>query len=285
MLIGFIFFACDSDIDAGVFVVGSDYLSVNNKVILIDTLSVEVSTVKYDSVATSSQSRILIGNYDDPLLGKVKSDSYFQMAPDSYDLGTDASGTGNTNIVFDSISAILRYDKYYYGDTTKVQSFTIHKLLHNVSTTSEDGSFYNTSSLKYDLANLGSVSHKPRPLSKDSINIKLDKTFGQELFQKLKNYDVGNYDEMTSYLKGFVLKSGTTNSASVIGFNTTSVIRLYYSIAGGTEEKSSTKDFMILDGSKQFNAISSDANANLPEGSCSKKRQGKGNKACGGKLT
>ena len=80
LFFGLIITSCNSDTDAGEFVVGSDYLSVNNKVILIDTLTVDVSTINFDSLVTSSQSRILVGNYDDPIFGKVKSDSYFQLS-------------------------------------------------------------------------------------------------------------------------------------------------------------------------------------------------------------
>ena len=72
--------SCGTDTDAGEFVVGSDYLAVSNKVILIDTVTVEMSTINFDSLVTSSQSRILIGNYEDPLFGKIKSNSYFQLA-------------------------------------------------------------------------------------------------------------------------------------------------------------------------------------------------------------
>ena len=69
--------SCGTDTDAGEFVVGSDYLALSNKVVLIDTVTVEMSTINFDSLVTSSQSRILIGNYYDPIFGKVKSNSYF----------------------------------------------------------------------------------------------------------------------------------------------------------------------------------------------------------------
>ncbi|HEX7869977.1 MAG TPA: DUF4270 family protein, partial [Chryseobacterium sp.] len=101
-------------------------MAVNNKVILIDTLTVEMSTINFDSLVTSNKSRVLVGNYDDPLFGKVKSNSYFQLASDSYSL-ISSTDTEAANYVFDSISMILKYDNYYYGDTTKVQTFDIHR--------------------------------------------------------------------------------------------------------------------------------------------------------------
>ena len=136
-------FSCGTDSDAGEFVVGSDYLALSNKVVLIDTVSVEMSTINFDSLVTSNQSRILVGNYDDPIYGKVKSNSYFQLASSSYALMSGGSDTETTNYVFDSISMILKYDNYYYGDTTKVQTFNIHRLLQKVKPNTEDNNFYN----------------------------------------------------------------------------------------------------------------------------------------------
>jgi hypothetical protein len=255
--------SCDSDTDQGDFVVGSDYLAIKNKVIAIDTLTIEVSTIKMDSVVSSSQSRILVGNYDDPLFGKVKAESYFQVATESFNLYSQNSDTDATGYVFDSIAMIMRYDDYYYADTTKIQTLNIHRILKNFKPNVEDYSFYNNSSLVYNDAVLGAITYKPKPIGKDSINIKLDNEFGIELFNKFKNNDIANYDEFTDYLKGFVIQSSSNTSSSVIGFNLSSVLRLYYSKGIGGTDDNYVKDFTISDISKQFNAISSDRTGTL----------------------
>ena len=150
LFFGVMLTSCDSDVDAGEFVVGSDNLSVTNKVILIDTATVEVSTINFDSLVTSGQSRILLGNYDDPIFGKVNSDSYFQLSSSGYNLQTTSTDTEGANYVFDSIRMFLVPDKYYYGDTTKVQSISIHRLLQKIKSDSEDDTnFYNNSKFNY----------------------------------------------------------------------------------------------------------------------------------------
>jgi hypothetical protein len=256
LFFGVIFTSCDSDVDAGEFVVGSDYLSVTNKVILIDTLTVDVSTINFDSLVTSSQNRILLGNYDDPIFGKVKSDSYFQLTASSYNLQTTNSDTEASNYVFDSIRMILRSDKYFYGDTTNVNSVSIHRLLQKVKPSGDDNNFYNNSSLNYDLVSLGSASFKPRPKSQDSLIIKIDNDFGEALFQKLKKHEITNYDEFTEFFKGFVIKSTSVTSSSVVGYKLTSVVQLYYSKYQGNSEASFVNEFTISDNSKQFNNVS-----------------------------
>ncbi|OIV41873.1 DUF4270 family protein [Flavobacterium johnsoniae] len=266
LLLFFVFtiFSCGTDTDAGKFVVGSDYLAVNNKVILVDTVTVDMSTINIDSLLTSSQSRILIGNYDDPVFGKVKSNSYFQLSGTSYALNNSGSDTETANLVFDSISMILKYDNYYYGDTTQVQKFDIHRLTQKVKPNTDDSSFYNSSTLSYSDESLGTISYKPRPLEKDSINIKMSTAFGEGIFQKIKSREVTDFDSFTEYLKGLVLVPSTSNSSSVIGFHTsTSKIRLYYSKYKSDKEDSYYIDFSVLDIAKQFNSISSDKTGTL----------------------
>ncbi|KOP38602.1 DUF4270 domain-containing protein [Flavobacterium sp. WLB] len=260
LVFAFTIFSCGTDTDAGNFVVGSDYLAINNKVVMIDTLTVEMSTINFDSLITSGQSRILIGNYDDPILGKVKSNSYFQLSASSYTLNNSGSDTETVNFVFDSISMILKYDNYYYGDTTQVQKFDIHRLTQKVKPNKDDDSFYNNSTLSYSDESLGTVSYKPRPIEKDSINIKMSKDFGEALFQKIKKREITGLDNLTEYLKGLVLVPSGSNSSSVIGFHTaTSKVRMYYSkYQGDADADSFFIDFLMSNTATQFNSISLD---------------------------
>lgn len=267
LFLGMAVISCGTDADAGEFVVGSDYLAVGNKVILIDTVTVEMSTINFDSLVTSNQNRILVGNYEDLIFGKVKSNSYFQLSGESYILKTSGSDTETTNYVFDSIAMILKYDNYYYGDTTKVQTFDIHRLTQRVKPNTDDYSFYNNSTLTYSDESIGTIAYKPRPTEKDSISVKMSDAFGAALFQKLKKKEITDFDTFTEYLKGLVLVPSTSNSSSVTGFHVaTSKIRMYYSkYQAGAEEVPFTIEFSILDAGKQFNSISSDKTGTLLE--------------------
>lgn len=259
MFFGVLLTSCNSDVDAGEFVVGSDNLSVNNKVILIDTATVEVSTINFDSLVTSGKSRILLGNYDDPIFGKVNSDSYFQLSSSSYGLPTSSSDTEGANYVFDSIRMVLIPDKYYYGDTTKVQSISIHRLLQKVKSNSEDdANLYNNSTFNYDPLSLGMTSFKPKPNSKDSIFVKMDASFGDALFQKLKKREITTEDEFIEYFKGLVIRSTSASTACVMGYRVSSVLQMYYSKNVSDTETSYLKEFTIGDVSKQYNRITLD---------------------------
>ena len=258
LFFGIMITSCDSDVDAGQFVVGSDNLAVTNKVILIDTATVEVATINFDSLITSGQSRILLGNYDDPIFGKVSSDSYFQLTSSSYNLQTTSSDTEGANYVFDSIRMVLVPDKYYYGDTTQVQSISIHRLLQKVKPNTDDDNFYNNSTLNYDAVNIGTASFLPKPLKQDTVFVKMDNSFGDALFQKLKTREITTEDEFIEYFKGLVIRSTAANSSSVAGFQVSSVLQLYYSKKVTDEQTSILKEFAISDVAKQFNKISLD---------------------------
>lgn len=253
-----LFTSCQTDNLEGEYVVGSDYLSVNNKVILIDTLTVEMSTINFDSLVTSSQSRVLVGNYTDPILGKVKSESYMELIPDSYYIGTSSSDTETNNYVFDSIAVILRYDRYYYGDTTKQQTINIHQLTQKVKPNTDDDSFYNNSTLTHSSNSIGTKTFYPKPIGKDSVHITIDNTFGKNMFEKLKNNQITNADEFNDYFKGIVIKSSASNSNSAIGYTTTSLMRLYYKQTNSDSKYSLTKDFILSGVDKQFNNITLD---------------------------
>lgn len=260
-----LFTSCQTDNLDGDFVVGSEYLSINNKVLLIDTLTVNVSTINFDSLVTSNQSRILIGNYTDPILGKVKSESYFELTPTTYNLGSSSSDTQTVNYKFDSIAVILKYDRYYYGDTTKAQTINIHQLTQKVKHSVDDSNFYNNSSLSYNSNSIGTKTFYPKPIGKDSINIQIDPVFGKNLFDKLKNNEITSADEFNDYFKGIVIKPSSNNSSNIIGFTSACVMRLYYKKTNSNSEDTYTKDFTIGDLTKQFNNISLDKTGTIIE--------------------
>ncbi len=257
--------SCTSDFNNEKYVVGEDYIENMDGVILVDTLTVEVSTVSLDSLITSSQERILVGNYTDPIFGKLKSESYFELTANNYRLKTSTSDTDYTNFVYDSIAVILRHDNYYYGDTLQNQILSVHRLSEKVLYDDEATSFYNTSTLDYESGSLGTITYKPEPNRKDSIYIPISDAYGQELFQKLKTQEISTKDEFINKFNGLMIKSIGENSSSVIGFSASksSVLRLYYSDNEETNEESLYKDFYISDPARQFNSVSLDRNGTI----------------------
>jgi len=119
ILFGFLFSCAFSD--KSEFQIGENFVDSPSRIVLIDTMKLYTSTVMADSFATNTASRILIGGWNSSNTGKVSCTSYFELAAGSYSF--EAS-----NVVYDSIVFVMKYDKYYVGDTTKMMTVDIRRI-------------------------------------------------------------------------------------------------------------------------------------------------------------
>jgi hypothetical protein len=239
--------------------VGNDFIESKFQVRVIDTFSIKAGTYKLDSIITSSTSRILLGSVIDEDLGHLSAKSYLQLVTSTFSLSTDA--------VYDSIGMILNYDTYYLGDTTKLQTYKLHRITEDFIP-KEGDAFYNTSSLNYESESLGEISFTPKPNKEtDSLFIKMDNVLGEEIFNKILYNDINNSDDFLQYFKGLAIIPDTSQSNHVIGFNAlassgttgSSKMRLFYTIKDDdNEDNSYYLDFFISNTAKQFNEIDTD---------------------------
>ncbi len=255
--------SCATD-DVTNYEVGSDFLDDGVTVRVIDSFTINTGSFKLDSLVTSSTNRILLGHIEDDKLGGLTSQSYFQLSTSIYEIDNDA--------VYDSIGFIMNYDTYYYGDTTKIQTYKIHEITETFSP--EDGdSFYNTSSLEFDSNTIGELSFTPRPnRSSDSLYIPLNDVFGEEIFNKIQDNDINSSDDLLQQFKGLTIIPDETTDSHVLGFNVLTTedtpgncsMRLYYTIDDGDgNDNDYYIDFVITDTSKQFNNIISDLSSSI----------------------
>ncbi len=232
--------SCSDDIyNDSEFVAGESFTDSNIRLILIDTLTVNTSTMKFDSLLTSESTRILTGKYIDEVFGTVTASSYMQFLPETYTIDSEA--------VFDSLVMVLGYDNYYYNDTLQKNTLHIKKITENLNPESDDY-FYNTSSISYDEADLGFYEYTPRPLAGDSITIKLVDDFGTDVFSQLQEKNIVNSDEYLDYFKGIGIIPDETDNGSIIGFSKSSentYLRLYYSTDTEYESEQDYLDVQI----------------------------------------
>ncbi|NIJ44745.1 hypothetical protein FHR24_001184 [Wenyingzhuangia heitensis] len=249
--------SCSSE-ELSNYTVGSDFVETDINIIEIDTFKINAGTYKMDSIGTSSTGRILIGNVDDEYLGTITAQSYFQLQ--------NATFTLDDKAVYDSIGFVLNYDQYYFADTTKTQTYKIHRVLETVEPI-EDDVFFNTSKLSFDTESIGELTFVPK-MRKDTLYIPMQTSLGEELFNKIDEDEFKNLDDFLQYFKGLTIAPDTTVSSSILGFNFTSSgntennssMRLYYSVPdpGGNERVSHYLEFYISSIEKQFNAITTD---------------------------
>jgi len=235
--------------DTTSYTVGEDFIEIESRVIISDTLSVKASTIQLDSIETSNSNVLLIGAFEDSEFGKINSTSYLNLKPSDYAINNDA--------VYDSIGVILYYNRYYHGDTTQVQTYKVHEIIEDFEPSDDSGSsFYNTSSLNYSKIVLGEINFTPYPNKKDSIYIPLNSEFGKSIFTKIKEDDIENSVDLDKLFKGITIQSQETGN-TVLGFNKQSIVmRMYYTVNSEYNENNEYfKEFKIGGYNNFFNNI------------------------------
>jgi len=234
------------------FLAGEQFTDSNLRVMLIDTLTVTTSTIKFDSIITSEATRMLIGSYEDPVFGTVSASSYLGMIPSSYTIDTEAE--------FDSIVLYLMQDSYYYNDTLATNSIRVKSLTETLRA-AEDEYYYNIGNVEYSEKDLAVFSYTPRPLDKDTLEIRLTDTLGINLFHKFREKEITSNDQFRDYFKGLALLPVENDEGSIIGFSkdsNASYLTIYYSTAEENEREQHSLNIILdetLDPVPFFNQI------------------------------
>lgn len=231
--------------------VGQDFTDSNVRVLSIDTFTVEVSTIRFDSIITSGTNRILVGQYVDSFFGRVRSANFSELSPLIYDLPSDAE--------LDSVGLVLGYDTYFYNDTTRVSELNIHLLSDDLRI--DDDIFYNTSEIPFDPLPLVSLQYLPEPIDEDSLFIKLPFEFGEPIFSGIRDDEINNVEDLRETFQGITVQPGTDDDTSIIGFSSNperSYLRFFYRIPEEFDDEEETLDFVVQDNFEEpkiFNSI------------------------------
>lgn len=197
----------------------------------IDSTTVSLSTVQYEKLVTSSNSRLLLGAFADPKLGAINSSSFVQFkAPSSIEDLQDA------DISYDYLAVVLNYDQYVYYDTSKLK-IDVYEVAEDIEL-EDDTYLYNSSTFKVKSEMLGSHTFVPRPHRDDSVEIVLSDVLGRELFSKIKQGDDNlDTDAFPKYMRGLAFIPDPEATSGIIGFSSSPQIRLYYTDRGETPVK------------------------------------------------
>ena len=230
--------SCSSDnLNTSDFLAGEAFTDSNLRVVLVDTLTVETSTMKFDSIVTSESTRILVGKYTDPVFGTIKTSSYMGMLPSSYSIDSEAE--------YDSIALYLKLDSYYYNDTLQTNTIKVKRLSKTLKP-KEDDYIYNTDVAEYFEDDLAVFAYTPRPSASDTLEIRLVDELGTDLFTKFQEKEITSSDQFKDYFRGIALLPGDDDNGSVIGFSKTSgasYMRIYFSTA---EEDERVQDYLDI---------------------------------------
>ncbi len=259
LLCAIFFVSCIND----EFTVGDYLVSVNGRSMIIENVAVELGTHLGDSSVTTGLSRIFEGRYHSADFGVIMAHSYFDFNPPSYS-SEEFGSAAIVKVRFDSISLILRYDNYSYGDTTQMQTINIYKLKEIIEL-DDNSQLYTTSSVPAESDPWVSYPfYRPtEQWENDSIlELRLPDEFGLELFSLMQAQSdvLETYTNFQTYFKGIKISPGTDNDAAVNSFVVDEdypVIRFYYSILGASSLEEKQID-LTVNTSTAFSQIESD---------------------------
>lgn len=274
-LIAILFVSCTSS-SIEDFVVGENFIKDNTGVVMIDTLDIKTSTVRFDSISSSSPGRFLVGGVYNPFSGYKNFNSFMEMTFDD--------AISNTKFVFDSLNLELYYDTYSFGDTTVSQTITVHQLREEMKL-NDNGYLYTTSKFDYNGAPIGSINLKPQPNSHQKVSIRLSDKLGMRLSQMIKDKSdtIVNSTLFSKFFNGLVIRSQPGTKGAAIGFRTTDSaaatdgsttetktkpeIRLYYHLSPNPNNLSDLYYKFSFDSEGiYFNQVSDDNSNSLLDG-------------------
>lgn len=246
-----ILISCNSSPELPDAEIGNDFVDVSSRVLFIDTLEIEMSTFKFDSIIANNPPRLLIGNYSDDVFGTVNTKTYVQVRNSVFFIDDDAQ--------YDSVAFVLDYDKYFYNDTLSVQKLNIFEVTDDIKP--EETFYYNTTEFPYNNIPLGELDFRPRPRSGDSLFVKLNDFYGASIFEDIQENEINTTEDFTDKYKGLLIEGAPGNS-SILGFKNTSFLRIYY-----TEEDEFGENNRVFDiplaSENTFNNITSETTGTL----------------------
>ncbi len=246
--------SCKDSNEFDSYTIGDDFIKSETTISIIDTFDVRLSTFMVDSMVTSNTSIGLVGNYKDDELGIVRAKNFCQLGI------KEELYTVDTRDKFDSLTITMRYSGAVYGDTTKLQKINVYRLTQELKAR-EDGNLYNNSSFAHEATPIGSITLKPEPVNDKNLVIRLSNTWGQELFNMIKNKSesVQTKDKFIKYLPGIVIESETDDGA--ILSMTLSDSLFYMTVHASRFDYDFVKSefvFPAINSNLQFNQIKSD---------------------------
>lgn len=242
---------------------------------LVDTCTVQLFSVKDDTLITSNYVRNQLGDFHDPLLGITTSSIAFQATLSKNNV---AFGTG---LVLDSIVMVLGYPANkadrFYGDSASRMEINVYQLDENIS---NDSIYYSNKSYKIKSTAVATKNIQARPNDSliiqnvrvgkadtvakvyPQLRIRLDDAFGNELLSKSGQTALSSSAAFLDAYKGFYITAtklsgdGGTMSFDLTNTNR-SYVALYYKV-----NKDSTSSTVKDTTNFVFNINSSSANVN-----------------------
>lgn len=267
---GVLFSSCADD--EAIYKIGDRFVKEESKIHYVDSLTVNVSTVRVDSLPATGNNTVFLGYQNDPLLGTSEAKSYVEFIP------ATSLPSLDEDAIFERLVIYIKQTGYYSGDTTLEKTLSFHEVLEPIEPRNENQRIYNTDTFLINPSPLATHSLKQRPNASREDFIKLPDALGLKWFDWLVNDNdtIKNGTTFKKQFPGLALLPVTKDvswSSTFFGYNTTPAdtnhvqqlqLRLYYRIRG--QEKNTYFTFIPSETAKVFTNYTVDYSGSVVDG-------------------
>ena len=213
--------------------VSSDFTSIQT-----DTCTVQLSTVKVDSIATSNLSSVQVGHYKNNNVGDIKAEAFVEYNCASFSSESDRTYS------LDSATIKLRWKGDFMGDTTKVLPIKIYELTQNI-TLDNDGSLYNISpAVPHYSKEWAQINTYVYPsMTKEQYEYRLPDSIGRRFLNEVLDTQgeniMKNQELFREYFRGlaFIPSDGANILPNIERGDSSLVLTVYYRVDNNTTEQ------------------------------------------------
>lgn len=214
----------------------------------VDSVTLNLSTFKLDSVVTSHQGIVWAGAFEKKGLGTFNSESYFKLSePSTY------GWTKNER--YDSITVTIYHTGDYEGDTVQDATLTIERVSQQIVKTDGQTYFYNNDC--YPTSDtLGTYTYRPQPHAKPKRVFRISDDFGQELFEFIHTTSVNtsnSADKFKQYLHGLKFSLKAHSTPLMLAYKSDSISLCLHTHYNYSTPLRVTRQLTISDKGYQFN--------------------------------
>jgi Domain of unknown function (DUF4270) len=214
-----------------------------------DTLKINGGTVWQDSSFTSGTEGIALGRYEDDIFGATTASGFallnlpLNVKKDSFKFDLKTEG-----YTYDSAALVLKYNKFYYGDSTDKMKVSVHRLKGTMNPLKR---YVGSESIDYEPLALGTKEIGLRDIktvkgdTSKYVRIRLNDDFGKILWGLANKEDGANIDKFSNFMKGIAIVP-SANSKMLANFILSDASSVYsslslYSHENGKTDKTATE--------------------------------------------
>jgi len=181
--------------------IGNNWISTNERVVMIDTCSVDISSIRIDSVQTSGGNAVYAGCRESPYWGRTDISSYltFKATEDYEDSSTPEY---EERIIFDSLTLYMVPDSTFCGDTLLPMTYQVYRLSETVEP-DDDNVLYSHHEFSFNPDPVAEKTFYPHPFRGRAVEKRLSDELGEEISSTL----TGNMSFMSG-MGGIFIKIG-----------------------------------------------------------------------------